>query len=206
MPAIAISSKIDALAALEQMQNDCRRRAGGEGRTHYVFGRGNADARLMLIGEAPGATEDRRGLPFVGRAGQLLDALLAEAGIDAENVYITNVVKFRPMRSSREPGRPRNDRPPNKAEITACLPILQRQIEIINPQVICTLGNTPLRTLLNVASGIGRMHGKSVAYRDIPVLPTYHPAAVFHNPSLRALLSEDLRKVQRILMNGRTGR
>jgi DNA polymerase len=193
------AARAKALAALERENNECRKLARQKGRTHYVFGRGSADASIMLIGEAPGFEEDHIGLPFVGRAGKLLDRLLAAADIDAGNVYITNVVKFRPMRDPQEPGKPHNDRPPDKREITSCLPVLEHQIEILHPAIICTLGNTPLRALLNITTGVGQLHGTIMRYRDIKVIPTYHPAVVFRNPALRDVLLKDLTKVGKAL-------
>lgn len=199
MPAAVKESKSNLLSQLEHEHNACRALASATGRTHYVFARGNPDGRIMFIGEAPGSQEDRSGKPFVGRAGKLLDKLIAGAGIDADDVYITNVVKARPLRDPQHPGKPRNDRPPNKKEIAVCLPVLQRQIALMQPSVICTLGATPLRALLDTAANVKESRGHHAQYAGINVVPTYHPAAVFHNPGLKEILLEDLKEVRRLM-------
>ena len=141
--------------------------------TNLVFGEGNPDARLMLIGEAPGEEEDLSGRPFVGRAGQLLDRVIASVGLDRDDIYITNIVKFRP------PGN-RNPRP---EEIAASEPVLLDQIRLIRPQVIGTLGNVPTQYFLGTRDGITRTHGKWFSWHGIRVFPLYHPAYLLRNPS-----------------------
>ena len=140
---------------------------------NLVFGEGDPDARLMLIGEAPGEEEDRAGRPFVGRAGQLLDRVLASVNLDRDDVYITNMVKFRP------PGN-RNPRP---EEIAASEAVLLEQIRLIRPQVLATLGNVPTQYFLGTKEGITRTHGKWFEWHGLRVFPLYHPAYLLRNPS-----------------------
>ena len=140
---------------------------------NLVFGEGDPDARLMLVGEAPGEEEDLSGRPFVGRAGQLLDRVLASVGLDRDEIYITNMVKFRP------PGN-RNPRP---EEIAASEPVLLTQIKLIRPQIIGTLGNVPTQYFLGTKDGITRTHGQWFDWHGIRVFPLYHPAYLLRNPS-----------------------
>ncbi len=159
-----------------------------------VPGEGNIDAALMLIGEAPGYQEDVMGRPFVGRAGKLLDALLAGIGLAREEVYISNIVKHRP---------PEN-RDPMQDEIEACTPYLERQIRIIQPKFIATLGRHSTRYILSKANvesrGITEVRGRIFKERlfglHVSVIPTYHPAAALYNPGYRAVLEEDFRRVK----------
>lgn len=141
--------------------------------TNPVFGEGHPDARLMLIGEAPGEEEDLSGRPFVGRAGQLLDRVLGSVGLDRDEIYITNMVKFRP------PGN-RNPRP---EEIAAGEPVLLAQIKLIRPQIIGTLGNVPTQYFLGTKDGITRTHGQWFDWHGIRLFPLYHPAYLLRNPS-----------------------
>lgn len=138
-----------------------------------VFGGGPSDADLMIIGEAPGEEEDLSGEPFVGRAGRLLDQILASVGLDREDVYVTNLVKFRP------PG----NRNPSQDEIDASVPVLIEQIRLIRPRVIVTLGNVPTRWLLGTSDGITALHGSWHDWNGIRVMPLYHPAYLLRNPS-----------------------
>lgn len=141
--------------------------------TSLVFGEGPDDARLMIIGEAPGEEEDLSGRPFVGRAGQLLDRILASVELDRDTVYVTNIVKFRP------PGN-RNPRP---EEIAASTPLLLEQIRCVAPQVIATLGNVPTQWFLDSKEGITRLHGTWHDWNGIRLMPLYHPAYLLRNPS-----------------------
>jgi uracil-DNA glycosylase len=155
--------------------------------THTVFADGVASSRVMIIGEAPGAEEDRQGLPFVGAAGQLLDKMLASIGRDRKaNAYITNALFWRP------PG----NRPPTAAEVLACLPFVQRHIELIDPIAILTLGNVPLRALFQTEEGITRVRGKwrelSIGGKRWPLLPTFHPAYLLRQPNLKSHSWHDL--------------
>lgn len=159
---------------------ECTRCKLHEQRTHVVFGVGNPDARLMFIGEGPGAEEDARGEPFVGRAGKKLDEMISAIGLERSEVYITNIVKCRP---------PKN-RDPERDEIETCSPFLWRQIEAIRPNVIVTLGAPAARTLLETRIGITKLRGQWHEFRGVPVMPTYHPAYL-----LRVYTKENRRKV-----------
>jgi DNA polymerase len=162
-------------------------------RTRVVFGAGNANADLMFVGEAPGAAEDQQGLPFVGRAGKLLDELLAEVGIQRSDVFITNVICCRP------PG----NRDPLPEEIDACKPYLYRKIELIEPKVICTLGNFATKLLTGNPTGITKVHGRpqerEVADRVVLLFPIFHPAAALRTDSIKQLLREDFAKLPPLL-------
>ena len=158
-------------------------------RKNAVPGDGPENARVMFVGEAPGAQEDQQGLPFVGPAGRLLNELLAQAGLPRESVYITNIVKCRP------PG----NRDPMPSEIEACHDYLVGQIAAINPAALCTLGSPALRTLVDPKLSISRVHGTSQRRGGILYVPLYHPAAAIHNPSLRRTIIEDMAKVAPLL-------
>jgi len=157
-------------------------------RTQAVFGMGNPFSELMLIGEGPGEEEDRQGLPFVGKSGQLLDKILAAAGFSREeNVYIANIVKCRP---------PEN-REPSPDERAACLPWLEEQIRLIRPSIIILLGSTALKGLLDPEGKITRVRGKWQNWNDIWIMPTYHPSALLRNPELKKDVWEDIKEVVR---------
>jgi DNA polymerase len=163
-------------------------------RTKVVFGAGNADADLMFVGEAPGANEDKQGLPFVGQAGRLLDTLLGEIGMTRGDVFVANVLKCRP------PG----NRDPLPGEIDACQDYLFRQIELIEPRVICTLGNFSTKLLRNdTATGITRLHGREEARqigpRNVRLYPIYHPAAALYTPSMLEILRTDFARIPELL-------
>jgi uracil-DNA glycosylase family 4 len=165
-------------------------------RTQAVFGAGNADADLMFVGEAPGQQEDLQGIPFVGRAGKLLDELLAENGLARDDVFIANVLKSRP------PG----NRDPQPDEIEACKPYLFRQVELIEPTVICTLGNFSTKLLTGSQTGISRVHGvpqvHTLGQRTVQIFPIYHPAAGLRTPSVKEILREDFTKLPALLAEG----
>jgi uracil-DNA glycosylase len=162
-------------------------------RKTVVFGAGNADADLMFVGEAPGASEDEQGLPFVGQAGRLLEKLLGEIGLSRADVFIANVLKCRP------PG----NRDPLPAEIENCREYLYRQVELVQPRVICTLGNFSTKLLREDPAGITRVHGKDEAItlgrRAVRIYPIYHPAAALYTPSLLETLREDFARLPQIL-------
>ena len=162
-------------------------------RTKLVFGAGNANADLMFVGEAPGASEDQQGLPFVGRAGQLLNQCLEEIGIQRADVFITNVICCRP------PG----NRDPLPEEIDACKPYLYRKIELIEPKVICTLGHFATKLLTGNPTGSTKVHGRpqkrEVAGRVIQLFPLFHPAAALRTDAVKQLLREDLAKLPEML-------
>ncbi len=175
----------ERLVELYREVSTCTRCALHAGRTQAVFGSGNADAELMFIGEAPGAEEDRQGLPFVGRAGQLLTELLEGIGLKREDVFIANILKSRP------PG----NRDPLPDEIEACWPYLERQIQLIEPRVIATLGNFATKRITGNRAGITRVRGApqvhELAGRTVFVFPLLHPAAALRTRSLVETLRED---------------
>jgi len=162
-------------------------------RTTVVFGNGNADADLMFVGEAPGANEDRQGLPFVGQAGKLLDALLGEIGLSRPAVWVCNVLKCRP------PG----NRDPHPAEIEACQDYLLRQVELIEPRVICTLGNFATKLLRGDPTGITRLHGheevRVIGRRAVRLYPIFHPAAALYTPANVEVLRADFARLPELL-------
>src|SRR4029079_3509947 len=158
-----------------------------------VFGAGNADADLMFVGEAPGANEDKQGLPFVGQAGRLLDQLLDEIGLARGDVFIANVLKCRP------PG----NRDPLPAEIENCKGSLHGQVELIRPRVICTLGNFATKLLRDDPTGITRLHGRPeerrIGERDVVLYPLFHPAAALYTPAMLETLREDFAGIPELL-------
>jgi DNA polymerase len=179
----------DDLAGMGERLADCRRCRLCQGRTHVVFGVGNPSARVVFIGEAPGADEDRLGEPFVGRAGQLLNEMLRAIRLRREDVYIANVLKCRP------PG----NRDPQDDEAAACLPFLRRQIELIAPRVIVTLGRVAARHLLGTTAPISAYRGRWTTWQGTPVLPTFHPAYLLRSPAAKAQAWADLKQVARRL-------
>lgn len=158
-------------------------------RTNAVPGEGNPKARLVLVGEGPGATEDATGRPFVGAAGQLLDSILDAIDLPREDVYITNIVKCRP------PG----NRKPLPDEIASCIPYLWRQLAIIKPSVILTLGGTAAESLLAVKKSLAELRNKVHSYNGIPVVVTYHPAALLRNPNWKKSTWDDVRIARQLL-------
>ncbi len=165
-------------------------------RTTVVFGSGNADADLMFIGEAPGANEDKQGLPFVGQAGKLLEKLLGEIGLDRGQVFICNTVKCRPP----------NNRDPHPDEIDSCHEYLRHQVGLIEPNVICTLGNFSTKLLREDATGISRLHGReevrTIGPRAVRLYPLYHPAAALYTPSTLEILRSDFLRIPELLALG----
>jgi DNA polymerase len=186
----------EQLVALYREVRACARCPLAQTRTQAVFGAGNANADLMFVGEAPGAQEDLEGIPFVGRAGKLLGELLAENGLRREDVFIANVLKSRP---------PAN-RDPQPEEIEACKPYLFRQVELIEPTVICTLGNFATKLLTASPTGITRVHGvpqtHRLGQRTVRIFPIFHPAAGLRTPSVKQLLREDFAKLPALLAAG----
>ena len=164
-----------------------------------VFGEGPAQARLMLVGEAPGEQEAMLGRPFVGKAGKLLDAFIAGTGLEREQMYVTNTVKFRPSRVSKA-GRVVN-RTPTGEEIAAFLPFLKREIAQVNPACVVTLGNVPLRALLGEKETIGQAHGQLRRQEDRLYFPMYHPASMIYNPSLKPIFARDMEKLGQLIKN-----
>jgi DNA polymerase len=182
-------SSLQTLDALSAMVASCTRCPLYSTATNPVPGEGNANAELMLVGEAPGATEDETGRPFVGAAGQLLTKILGAIDLRREDVFICNVLKHRP------PGN-RNPRP---EEVTACSPYLVRQIELIRPKVIIALGTFAAQTLLDTKLSIGKLRGQIHRYFGVPLIVTYHPAALLRNPSWKRPTWDDVKLARRIL-------
>jgi uracil-DNA glycosylase len=190
-----------ALEAYRKEIENCVKCPLGKTRIKFVFGVGNPAARLMFIGEGPGYEEDRRGEPFVGKAGQLLTKIIEAMGMKREDVYIANIVKCHPMVDPSDPEKHGNDRPPTPEETAACRPYLDRQIELIKPRVICTLGASSTKTLLSTEAGISTLRGRYFDYKGTPLMPTYHPAALLRNPSLKKDVWEDMKKIMATLAN-----
>jgi DNA polymerase len=186
-------SRRDRLVEVYNEASACQRCPLAETRTKVVFGAGNADADLMFVGEAPGAEEDRQGLPFVGRAGGLLNQLLEGIGMTREDVFIANVLKCRP------PG----NRDPQPAEIEACSPYLHKQVELIQPKVVGTLGNFATKLLTGSQTGITKVRGTTQVHvlggRAVYLMPLLHPAAALRTPSLVDTLRGDFAKFPDLL-------
>ena len=161
-----------------------------EERKVLVFGEGRVGAPVMMIGEAPGEQESLQGRPFVGKAGKNLDAFLEQAGMDRASLYVTNVVKFRPTRCS-EVGRTVN-RPPTQEEIKLSLPWLMREIALVDPRCVITLGNVPLKALMGRDAVVGEAHGRFIEWNGRVLYPLYHPASVIYNPALKDIYSRDV--------------
>ena len=174
------------LEALKQEVISCSKCALHQARNHAVFGNGNPDAEIMLIAEAPGYYEDRSGIVFQGKSGELLDKILAASGFNRnEQIYISNIVKCRPP----------NNREPNHAERAACLPYLYTQIEIIDPKIVILLGATALRGLIDPNAKITRMRGEWLDWKNRWVMPTYHPSALLRNQHLKRPVWHDFKNV-----------
>jgi DNA polymerase len=183
----------EALVDLYREVQACTKCPLHETRTKAVFGAGNADADVMFVGEAPGADEDRQGLPFVGRAGQLLNQMLEEVGLSREDVFIANVLKSRP------PG----NRDPLPLEIEACEPYLFAQVRLIEPRVVCTLGNFATKLLSGSQTGITRVRGtpqvRELGGRPVYLLPLFHPAAALRTPAVKETLRADFATIPALL-------
>lgn len=173
--------KAAAMAELRQRAKICRKCPHLAGsRKNVVFGVGDIEAQLMFVGEAPGADEDREGEPFVGAAGQLLTRIIKTMGLSRETVYIANILKCRPD----TPGQSSGNRKPTGEEMKTCLPYLLEQIEWIRPKVMVALGATAIEGLLGKSEGIGKLRGRFLTFRDIPLMPTFHPAYLLRNQSM----------------------
>jgi uracil-DNA glycosylase len=181
---------LDVLRALLEQFDGCALKHTA---TRLVFADGNPQARIMFVGEAPGRDEDIEGLPFVGRSGKLLDRMIAAIGLDRSKAYIANVIPWRP------PG----NRTPTPQETQICLPFIQRQIELVNPDVLVTLGNPSTQTLLSTREGIMRTRGKWFDYdtgtRTIRAIATFHPAYLLRSPSYKRMSWQDLRSIAKAL-------
>jgi len=217
-------SKEKQLQELVQRYAEPTRQAMDNTAAKFILGDGNPNAVIMIVGEAPGLNEDRQGKPFVGRSGKSLMDWLASIGLQREDVYISNIVKCHPMKNPKTPEARGNDRPPKPHEIALCLPIMLQEILIIRPRFLLTLGSPSTRTLLQTDETITQLRGKakplaieairkkireSGVHEDVPlstqeinvlkdvqVLPTFHPAALFHNPSLKEEVLKDLKTLQ----------
>ncbi len=177
------------LAEVREELGECTRCKLHRHRTQIVFGVGNPNARLVFVGEAPGADEDAQGEPFVGRAGQLLTKIIQAMGMQREDVYICNIIKCRPP----------NNRTPESDEILACQPFLLKQLQAIGPQFICALGGPATQTLLRTKEPISRLRGKFYDFHGTPLLPTYHPAFLLRNPHEKKTVWEDMKLLLREL-------
>ena len=196
---IHIDEKERRVQLLEKLRHEvlaCHKCPLSKTRTNLVFGVGNPMASLMFVGEAPGRDEDLQGEPFVGRAGQLLTKIIEAIGLKRSDVYIANVLKCRP------PG----NRNPLPEEIVLCIPYLIKQIEIIQPKVLCALGTFAAQTLLNTKAPVGTLRGKFHEYKGIPTMVTFHPAYLLRNPNDKAKVWEDMKKVRDFLneLSGKT--
>lgn len=183
------------LAAIEAEAHACRRCPLAATRTKVVFGAGDPKADLVFVGEAPGAEEDKQGLPFVGRSGKLLDRLLAEeVGLGRDDVYIANVLRCRP------PG----NRDPRPEEVESCRPFLERTLDAIDPKVIVTLGNFATRLLLDTKDGITKVRGRTYSYNGRTLVPTFHPSAVLQGGGgdTLARMRADLVRAKQVMRGG----
>lgn len=176
----------DDLGTLQRLVSECRKCGLCQTRTNTVFSDGSATARLVFIGEAPGRDEDLRGLPFVGRAGQLLDKMIAAIDLRRDEVFICNVLKCRP---------PEN-RTPAPGEVEQCLPYLEQQLALVRPALICALGLSAAQALLQTKASMASLRGRTFEYRGIPLIPTYHPAALLRNPGLKREAWTDMQRVR----------
>jgi uracil-DNA glycosylase len=188
-------ARVAELARLAVEWADCRDCALAATRTSVVVGDGDPQARLMFVGEAPGFHEDRRGIPFVGQAGQLLDALLAGIGLTRADCYIANVLKCRPP----------NNRTPDPLESEACRPYLERQVELIRPKLIVALGKSAASLLLHTDATIASLRGRVHQYRGVPLVVTYHPAYLLRNLPDKAKAWEDMLLARRTVAASERG-
>jgi DNA polymerase len=184
------------LKAVYEEARGCVRCPLHQSRTTVVFGAGNANADLMFVGEAPGANEDRVGLPFVGQAGKLLDKLLGEIAMERADVFVINTLKCRPP----------DNRDPQPNELEACQDYLHRQIDLVEPTMICTLGNFATKLLRADTTGISRLHGQEelrvIGPRAVRLYPLYHPAAALYTPSMLEMLRADFQRIPALLELG----
>lgn len=188
----AVLSKTESLEQIQQELNRCRGCDLRQHRQNLVFGVGNPEARLVLVGEAPSAQEDQMGEPFVGEEGQLLDRILFAMKFRREDVYVCHIVKCRP------PG----DRDPERKEIAACETFLQRQLAAISPEVILSLGPFATQSLLKTDEAISNLRGRWQSYEGIPLMPTFHPAYLLQKPASKHMVWEDVKQVMHRLQSG----
>ena len=179
----------ETLEAVREDLGECTRCKLHGGRTNLVFGVGSPTADLVFVGEAPGRDEDRQGIPFVGRAGQLLTRIIAAIGLSRDEVYIANVIKCRP------PG----NRNPEPDEVATCEPFLFRQLDVIRPRVVVALGGFAIRTLLRTDDAVSRLRGRVFDYRGAKLIPTFHPAFLLRSPERKRDVWEDMKRVRALL-------
>ena len=193
-PAAAPAPMVEGLAAIREDIGDCTRcKLHGQGRKQIVYGVGNPEARLMFVGEAPGADEDVQGEPCVGRAGQLLTKIIQSIGLERSDVYIANVIKCRPP----------SNRNPEPDEVSSCQPFLFRQIDSIRPEIIVALGTFAAQALLNTVSPISKLRGQVHEFRaGAKLIPTFHPAFLLRSPDRKRDVWEDMKKVRALLGPG----
>ena len=179
----------ETLEAVRANLGECTRCKLHGGRTNLVFGVGSPTADLVFVGEAPGRDEDRQGIPFVGRAGQLLTRIIAAIGLSRDEVYIANVIKCRPP----------NNRNPEPDEVATCEPFLFRQLDVIQPRVVVALGGFAIRTLLDTDAPVSRLRGRVFDYRGAKLIPTFHPAFLLRSPERKRDVWEDMKRVRTLL-------
>ncbi|MFH1415129.1 MAG: uracil-DNA glycosylase [Elusimicrobiota bacterium] len=189
---------------LERQVKNCRRCRLGEYRLNACFGNGNRSSRIMFVGEGPGFEEDHRGEVFVGRAGKLLDKFIQDKlGLSRSDVFITNIVKCHPMKDPSNPDKRGNDRPPSKDEVESCIGFLVRQVELVKPSLVVTLGSPASKTILKTEQGISRLRGRSYDIMfggtGIKVVPAYHPAYLLRNASKIGEMAEDFSMIKSML-------
>ncbi len=206
VPSLKGGEKAPSLEILRKNSiGDCHLCPLGDTRIKLVFGTGNPETDVMFVGEGPGYDEDRKGEPFVGKAGQLLDKIMGAIGLDRTKVYIANIVKCHPMVDASQPEKRGNDRPPAPEEIEKCRPFLIEQIKIIQPKIIVTLGGTATKALLRTNQGITAARGKlfdlsvDESTPPIKVLPTFHPAALLRDETLKKPVWEDMKLLRNLL-------
>ena len=187
--AVAAGPGTETLEAVRGDLGECTRCKLHAGRTNLVFGVGSPAADLVFVGEAPGRDEDREGIPFVGRAGQLLTRIIASIGLSRDEVYIANVIKCRPP----------NNRNPEPDEVATCEPFLFRQLDVIQPRVVVALGAFAIRTLLQTDQAISRLRGRVFDYRGAKLVPTFHPAFLLRSPERKRDVWEDMKRVRALL-------
>lgn len=191
------------LAALASQVEACRACPLGATRLKPAFGVGSPTAEVMFVGEGPGYEEDRQGEPFVGKAGQLLDKILAAMGLSRGAVYIANIVKCHPMADPSQPDKRGNDRPPSPEEMAACRGYLEEQVRLVAPKVLVALGSTAAKCLLATEDGVGRLRGRRHEFRGIPLFVTYHPAALLRDETYKRPTWEDMKAVMAFLEGAR---
>lgn len=185
LPPLKGTTAPEKLAEITEFIQHCQRCPLACTRSKTVPGTGNAEAQLLFIGEAPGFDEDQQGQPFVGKAGQLLNKMIGAMGLSRDEVFIANIIKCRPPQNRR----------PEDSEVQACWPYIEEQILAIKPQIICTLGNTPLKALKPGAFGITRERGRRFLWKNIPVIPTFHPSYLLRNAEAKKPCWQDLQMV-----------